>query len=106
MKSEAVWLNLLSVGCGTGKHDREFINLGNYRIHGIDISQDMIEIARREACVGMTYKVADARNFSSEFTFDVAVSLFHVMSYQRTNNDIKIFSFYFKRSKHRRNICF
>lgn len=38
---------LLNLGCGTGKHDREFEKLG-YKVKGIDLSPKMIEIAETE----------------------------------------------------------
>ena len=37
--------SILDIGCGTGLHDFELANL-NYDVTGLDISQDMIEIAR------------------------------------------------------------
>lgn len=80
--------SLLVVGCGTGRHDEAFYNLG-YQIYGIDLSAQMIDIAKKRAKSGMMYEVADARNFTSDVIFDACISLFHVMSYQRTNDDIK-----------------
>lgn len=80
---------ILNIGCGTGKHDIEFNKLG-YMVHGIDLSEDMISIAQknRSESANMTYEVADARNFSVEKKFDFIVSLFHVMSYQNSNEDL------------------
>lgn len=84
---------MLVVGCGTGRHDREFYMLGGYVILGIDISAEMVGIAKTEADnlenANLRYMVGDARQFSVDDQYDAAVSLFHVMSYQRTNDDIK-----------------
>lgn len=78
--------SILVFGCGTGQHDRCLEKLG-YHIHGIDISKEMIEKARVSSST-IEYEVADIRNYESEKTYDAVVSLFHVMSYQNTNNDI------------------
>lgn len=88
-------LTLINYGCGTGRHDIELANLG-YQCNGIDISADMIEIAKRNAIrekVKIDYFTADIRNFSSEKKYDAVISLFHVMSYQNSNKDV-IDSFY------------
>ena len=83
---------MLVVGCGTGRHDREFYKLGGYEILGIDISAEMVDIAHTEADklenANLRYMVGDARQFSMDDQYDAAVSLFHVKSYQRTNDDI------------------
>lgn len=81
---------ILNIGCGTGRHDRELRRFG-YRIYGIDLSEEMIEIARKQSggADGLSYEVSDARDFKTEDKFDIAVSLFHVMSYQNTNEDLK-----------------
>lgn len=83
-------MQILNIGCGTGRHDRELRQIG-YEVHGIDLSVEMIEIARREAkeMEGLSYEVGDARDFSIKTQFDIAVSLFHVMSYQNTNEELK-----------------
>lgn len=93
--------NILVVGCGTGKHDREFLRLKRVSLMGIDCSSEMIDIAKQQwieyiklnTFLGeeknVEYRVADARSFTVEKNFDCAVSLFHVMSYQRTNEDLK-----------------
>lgn len=83
---------VLNIGCGTGRHDNELWRLG-YSIHGIDLSDEMIKIAEKNRSSGsaqsLTYEVSDARHFTVESKFDIAISLFHVMSYQNTNEDIQ-----------------
>ncbi len=37
-------LKILNLGCGTGKHDHELNCLG-YKIKGIDLSEEMVNIA-------------------------------------------------------------
>lgn len=78
---------LLDIGCGTGMHANLMAEKG-YKVHGIDLSEPMIEIAKRNFGKKISFGVGDIRNFDLSASFDVIVSLFHVMSYQVTNEDI------------------
>lgn len=78
--------SLLDLGCGTGKHDVEFMKMG-YRVTGIDLSAQMIEIAQRNDS-SVEYQVADIRDYTPQKSYDGVISLFHVMSYQNKNKDI------------------
>lgn len=84
---------VLNIGCGTGRHDVELNKLG-YKVHGIDLSNEMINIAKNHV-VGSNdfiYEVQDARDFAVKEPYDIIISLFHVMSYQNTNKDLsKVF---------------
>ncbi len=83
-------LSIINYGCGTGKHDIEMVKLG-YQCDSIDISSEMIEIARKNANrenLEINYSVADIRDYNPKKKYDAVVSLFHVMSYQNTNEDI------------------
>jgi SAM-dependent methyltransferase len=77
---------LLDVGCGTGGHAVWLAKKG-YKIVGIDRSPEMISIARDKLLDdnGVEFKVLDASKSSLRRKFDIAVSLFHVMSYLTTN---------------------
>src|ERR1051326_3358795 len=79
---------ILNLGCGTGKHDVEFIKLG-YDVIGIDLSYEMIEIANSNVLPKQKLKFlrGDIRTIRLKKKFDVVVSLFHVMSYQTSNED-------------------
>lgn len=82
--------NLINFGCGTGKHDIELAELG-YHCKGIDISPLMIDIAKKNASLAgnsFEFEVADIRDYTEEKKYDAVISLFHVMSYQITNDDI------------------
>jgi len=76
---------VLDLGCGTGRHAGLLRNLG-YDICGVDMSLAMLEEARRSQ-PAITFHQGDARNFRLDRTFDAVVSLFHVASYQTSNQD-------------------
>ena len=81
--------SILNLGCGSGRHDRELVMRG-YSVTGIDISEEMLMVARN-AAEGhrlLKYQHGDIRYIRLEEKFDVVVSLFHVMSYQTSNDDL------------------
>ncbi len=70
---------ILDVGCGPGRHA---IALGErgYTVHGIDISERFVELARAGAEAAgvsntVTFEVADARTWRTEQRFDRLISL-------------------------------
>lgn len=86
---------LLELGCGTGVHAEHLARMG-YIVHGVDISEAML--ARAEArkaslpldvAARLSFSPGDARTVRTGETYDAVISLFHVMSYQITNNDIQ-----------------
>lgn len=77
---------ILNLGCGTGRHDVELSKLG-YVVDGIDLSPNMIEIAKANN-KNSVYEIADVRNYRSYKKYNVVVSLFHVISYQNDNQDV------------------
>ncbi len=82
--------NIINFGCGTGKHDIELADMG-YQCDGIDMSPLMIDIAKENAAMagkGTRFSVADIREYRVDKRYDAVISLFHVMSYQNTNEDI------------------
>lgn len=82
--------NMIDLGCGTGRHDIEFSKMG-YQCAGVDISQFMINIAKANASKQMCnidFVTADIKKFETGAEYDAVISLFHVMSYQNTNDDI------------------
>ncbi len=81
---------LLDMGCGTGKHAELFYEKG-YKVHGIDLSEDMLKIANqrrkgKEDSLRFSHSNIQELNLSDKF--DVVVSLFHVMSYQNSNSEL------------------
>jgi predicted TPR repeat methyltransferase len=83
--------NILNMGCGTGKHDFELSNMG-YNMTGIDMSDDMIQIAQKskeKIDSSTNFEVADIREYEPTKKYDAVISLFHVFSYQNSNDDVK-----------------
>ena len=65
---------ILDVGCGPGRHANEFARRG-YTVHGIDISERFIDVARASAEPGATFEVRDARSLPFVDEFDAVVCL-------------------------------
>jgi SAM-dependent methyltransferase len=88
---------LLDLGCGTGRHDFLLSERG-YSVTGVDLSPDMLKIANAERSKRLAvstspsappeFTLGDLRSVRLSQRFDVVVSLFHVMSYQSSNEDL------------------
>jgi SAM-dependent methyltransferase len=83
-------VTVLNLGCGSGRHDRCLAEKG-YAVTGVDLSGEMLTVARNsaEGIALLDYVQEDVRSIRLEKTFDAVISLFHVMSYQQTNEDLK-----------------
>ena len=88
-------IDILDIGCGTGLHAIEFAKQ-RYDVTGIDISKEMIDIAKeknKETNLDLNFFLDSKQVFNSIKKFDVAVSLFHVTSYQTSESSfIKFFN--------------
>ena len=87
--------SILELGCGTGAHAC-FLAERGYRIHGIDASEEMLRHAREHVAQQfpqyasqMTFQQGDIRNIQLDKQFDAILSLFHVISYQTSNEDLR-----------------
>ena len=85
---------VIEIGCGTGGHARELAALG-FRVHGVDRSAGMLEAAEAkldsvepEIRARMRFTQGDARSVRLREKADAVISLFHVMSYQTSNDDL------------------
>lgn len=81
---------ILNLGCGSGRHDRCLTELG-YTVTGVDMSEKMLAAARIAASgkSSLEYINGDIRTVRLKRRFDVVIALFHVMSYQVSNSDLK-----------------
>lgn len=81
---------LLDMGCGTGKHATLFCEQG-YIVHGIDLSADMLAVAENRR-IGkenqLSFSHCSIQDLALGQKFDVVISLFHVMSYQNSNEEL------------------
>ena len=83
---------VLDLGCGTGRHDLLLARMG-YQVTGVDRSAEMLAIAGAQTPAGppspsLSFAQGDIRSVRLGTQFDVVVSLFHVMSYLTSNQDL------------------
>ncbi|MBN2964465.1 class I SAM-dependent methyltransferase [Sulfurospirillum sp. T05] len=81
---------VLDLGCGTGKHAELFCEKG-YVVHGVDSSKDMLKIAQSRRSGredGLSFSCSKIQHLNLKKKFDVVTSLFHVMGYQNSNEDL------------------
>ena len=78
--------NLLEFGSGTGVHGRLLAERG-YQVIGIERSDEMV--AQAESTSGFTSQQGDICTVQLGRSFDVVLSLFHVISYQTTNESVQ-----------------
>jgi SAM-dependent methyltransferase len=81
---------VLNLGCGSGRHDRELVQLG-YAVTGVDRSETMLAEARRAASgeKAPEYFCGDLCSIRIPSRFDAVLALFHVFSYQSTNAELR-----------------
>lgn len=82
---------ILNLGCGTGSHDLILQEFG-YSCVGVDFSETMLARAQEKAELRSTHNLefvhGDVRSIRLSKKFDAVISLFHVLSYQTSNEDI------------------
>jgi SAM-dependent methyltransferase len=83
--NDITFSKILEFGSGTGKHGRLLAKEG-YNITGIELSDNMVKQAYETD--GFTCQQGDIRTVCIERSFDIVLALFHVMSYQVTNDDV------------------
>lgn len=87
--------NLLELGCGSGGHAMELAKR-DLKIHGVDMSQDMLDMAKTQSsklpeatASNLRFSKGDIRELALGACFDSVLSLFHVISYLPTLDDIR-----------------
>lgn len=79
--------SILDLGCGTGKH-AHLLGKKGYYVHGVDLSESMLAIAKQSTANNTVFSLGDIRTIRLLKKFDVVTSLFHVMCYQTSNQDL------------------
>ncbi|MDY6994389.1 MAG: class I SAM-dependent methyltransferase [Pseudomonadota bacterium] len=86
--------HILELGCGTGAHAEHLARMG-YTVHGVDMSKEMLVLAEArkaelpaDVAARLSFSLGDVRSVRIGKTYDVVISLFHVMSYQSSNDDL------------------
>jgi SAM-dependent methyltransferase len=85
--------DILDLGCGTGRHSILLAQRG-YQVLGVDQSEEMLNEAQIKTKGWITpstipqFEKGDIRNFRSDQKFDAVISMFAVMSYMVSNNDV------------------
>jgi SAM-dependent methyltransferase len=83
--------SVLDLGAGTGNHALPLARRG-YEVVGVDLSGEMVEIARRKAAdagLGVEFSPGDLRDVRLGRSFDAVLLMFAVLGYQRTIGDVR-----------------
>jgi SAM-dependent methyltransferase len=78
---------LIDFGAGTGKHGVRLASM-NFKVHGVEISNSMV--SRAESGPGFSIEQGDVRTYRTPKKYDVALAMFHVLSYMRTLDDFEM----------------
>lgn len=88
--------HIIEMGCGTGLHAGHLASMG-YTVHGIDKSETMLQLAIKQQSQfpthisqKLSFLQGDIRNYECSRHFDIAISLFHVMSYMTHQEDLNM----------------
>lgn len=84
--------SLLDLGCGTGRHSVELARRG-YEVVGVDLSEGMLERARRraigQAAGSTTFLRGDIQTIRLDRWFDAVLSMFAVVGYQLSDAAVR-----------------
>jgi SAM-dependent methyltransferase len=79
--------DILEFGSGTGKHGSILSDYG-YKVHGIERSAKMLSKAKKK--INFSFQQGDISSINLNKKYDAVISLFHVISYQTTNKNLKM----------------
>ncbi len=83
-------LSVLDVACGEGFYSRMLRERGAAKVTGVDLSEGMIELARRQEAEhqqGIEYVVGDARNLPLTGQFDLIVAAY-LLNYAQDRQEL------------------
>lgn len=78
--------SIIDFGCGTGSH-ADLLSRKGFELDGVDISRTMLTEAEKKH-PSLRVHHGDIRQIRLSKKVDVVASLFHVISYQQTNEDV------------------
>lgn len=78
---------ILELGSGSGSHAHYFCEAG-FEVTGIERSPEMVDLAKSKNIIGFNPINGDISSFELPKQFDVALSLFHVISYLTENESL------------------
>jgi ubiquinone/menaquinone biosynthesis C-methylase UbiE len=78
---------LLDMACGTGTHAKKLADSG-FDVTGIDISQEMLNIAKAKAKSSKFLK-GSMQSFKSKAKFDILTCLFTAMNYNKNSSELE-----------------
>jgi SAM-dependent methyltransferase len=80
--------DILNLGCGTGVHDA-LLACRDYNISGLDLSEEMIQIARSKNIPRAKYYIGDMSKFQINKRFDACLSMFAAFGYLNSNQQVQ-----------------
>ncbi len=83
-------LSILDLACGSGFYSRLLRAAGAERVVGVDLSEGMIALARRDEAaqpLGITYHVAEVMELTLDATFDVVFAAY-LFNYAKTADEL------------------
>jgi SAM-dependent methyltransferase len=78
---------MLELGSGSGSHAHYFCAAG-FEVTGIERSPEMVDLSKSKKISGFNPIIGDISSYEVSQRFDVAVSLFHVISYLTDNESL------------------
>lgn len=82
---------ILDVGCGTCNHLEYLLDSNVSYAVGIDVSQSMIDEAKRKKIENLTLLCGDVKDLSLDIRFDLCVSIFNIINHVSTFNELSEF---------------
>lgn len=80
-------IQILELGSGSGSHAHYFCKAG-FEVTGVERSPEMVALAKSKNIKGFNPTIGDISSFEISQQFDIALSLFHVISYLTENESL------------------
>lgn len=83
--------SVLDIACGEGFYTRMLRQRGAARVVGVDLSQGMVDLARKQEAehqLGIEYQVGDARKLAFAAEFDLVIAAY-LLNYSRERAELR-----------------